>query len=382
MISISAPSFAFSIDDCTLNGESVSLSNGATTAGKTGIIICKDRETGKMTREREIKAGKIFGLARHYQDGVLSLEYTDLENGQRNGITRHYAPNQQLIQEETEVMGKVKGLQREWYADGHLKKVEWIAEDRPSASVRYTQKSALNSLSCSNKALLAPHVDDASLCGFKGKAVTNLYFNDEGQKRASETLLAGVVQQATNFDTRTGQVRSSMELKGKEMTETSFFENGNKQFQNVTNIEEKTRAFVRKSVFYESGSIKQEQKFTMLEIEGKRRNFMNTETQFYQNGQMRSQQIFSKDGSSYFKEVLAFNDKGGLVSQAQYQELGRYDYRPIGIHKNFFEDGKVGQENHYDKNGKLFRQKRWDESGELISDEEVFDDGSRKAFSK
>lgn len=379
---LSASSFAYVIEDCTLNGESVSMYNGATTAGKTGIIICKDRENGQMSSQREIKAGKIYGLYRHYQNGVLTLEYTDTENGQRNGVTRKYAPNKQLIQEETEVMGKRQGLQREWYADGTLKKVEWIADDRPPASVRYTQKSALNSLSCSTKALLAPHVDDATLCGFKGKAVTHTYYNEEGQKRATETILAGVIQQATSFDTSTGKIRNTMELKANQMTETGFFENGNKQYENVINTAEKNRAFVRKSVFYENGSKKQEQIFDMLDIEGKRRNFMSSETQFFQNGQMRQQQVFTLENGNYFKEVKSFNDKGSLSSQAKYQQLGSYNNRPVGIHKIFFEDGKISHEDHYDKNGKLFRQKRWDESAKLLSDDEVFEDGSRKAFSK
>jgi antitoxin component YwqK of YwqJK toxin-antitoxin module len=335
-----------------------------------------------MSREREIKAGEIYGLYRLYQNGVLTLEYTDTKNGPRNGITRKYAPNKQLIQEETEVMGQPQGLQREWYPDGTLKKVEWIAEGKSPASVRFTKKAALHGVSCSSKPSLAPHADDASLCGFKGKAVTNTYYTDEGQKRATETILAGVIQQATSFDTNTGKIRNTMELKASEITETGFFENSNKQYETVINAAEKSRAFVRKSVFYESGSMKQEQKFSMLEIEGRRRNFMTSEAQFYQNGQMRQLQEFSIDGRDYFKEVKSFNDKGALTSQAKYQQLGSYNNRPIGIHKTFFDDGKISYEEHHDKNGKVFRQKRWDESGKLIADDEVFEDGSRKAFSK
>nr|WP_315475544.1 hypothetical protein [uncultured Undibacterium sp.] len=381
-LSMCSASFAYQIEDCTLNGESVSTSNGSTTAGKTGIIICKDRSTGLMSREREIKAGEIYGLYRLYQNGVLSLEYTDTKNGPRNGTTRKYAPNKQLIQEETEVMGQLQGLQREWYPDGALKKVEWIAEGKSPASVRFTKKAALHGVTCGSKPSLAPHADDASLCGFKGKAVTNTYYTDEGQKRATETILAGVIQQATSFDTNTGKIRNTMELKASEITETGFFENSNKQYETVINAAEKSRAFVRKSVFYESGSTKQEQKFSMLEIEAKRRNFMTSEAQFYQNGQMRQLQKFSIEGRDYFKEVKSFNDKGALTSQAKYQQLGSYNNRPIGIHKTFFDDGKISYEEHHDKNGKVFRQKRWDESGKLIADDEVFEDGSRKAFSK
>ena len=44
--------------------------------------------------------------------------------------------------------------------------------------------------------------------------------------------------------------------------------------------------------------------------------------------------------------------------------------------------GKPEREDSFDAKGKATRQKLWDESGKLLSDDEVFEDGSRKAYSK
>jgi hypothetical protein len=39
------------LEDCSFNGKDVNLDNGAETAGITGTVRCKDRQTGALTRE-------------------------------------------------------------------------------------------------------------------------------------------------------------------------------------------------------------------------------------------------------------------------------------------------------------------------------------------
>ena len=53
----SLPSFAVVLD-CEINGGHVNPNNGNTTAGKTGIMKCKDRDTGKVVREEEYRNGR------------------------------------------------------------------------------------------------------------------------------------------------------------------------------------------------------------------------------------------------------------------------------------------------------------------------------------
>ena len=54
----------------------------------------------------------------------------------------------------------------------------------------------------------------------------------------------------------------------------------------------------------------------------------------------------------------------------------------MGVHQVFFANSKLAQEDTFDAKGNLARQKVWDESGKLLSDDELFEDGSRKAYAK
>ena len=47
---VSGPAAAVGFD-CDLDGQRVNLDNGSTTAGKSGTIVCRDRDSGKIVRE-------------------------------------------------------------------------------------------------------------------------------------------------------------------------------------------------------------------------------------------------------------------------------------------------------------------------------------------
>lgn len=374
---------SFAGEDCLLNGESVSLYNGSTTAGKTGIIRCKDSETGKLSREREVKSGKIVGLYRLYREGIIALEYTDEENGQRHGVVREYANNGKLIKEENEVHGKRLGLQREWTSDGKPKSIEYIGDtESGSAKIRWATTGAINSLQCANKPVLAPHVDDASLCGFKGKPSTIHYFHDGGQRRASEVILAGVTQQAIQYDYNTGKERGSSVRKDNRMTEISYGDNGNKRIEAIYDLNVKPRALMQHREFHESGTLIKEQLFKQIELDGRRRNLLAQESRFYLNGQVRSQEKYRVENNVQFLELTNYADTGKMTSIATYLMENAYRNRPIGKHQSFHENGALATEDQYNADGKLFRQQQWNPQGVLIIDDAVFEDGSRKAFSK
>ena len=48
--------------DCDIDGEHVNPANGSTTAGKTGIMKCVDRDTRKLVREQEYRDGRAVGF--------------------------------------------------------------------------------------------------------------------------------------------------------------------------------------------------------------------------------------------------------------------------------------------------------------------------------
>ena len=52
------------VESCELNGEHVNPNNGNTTAGKTGLMRCRDGEGGAVLREQELKGGVFMGVVR------------------------------------------------------------------------------------------------------------------------------------------------------------------------------------------------------------------------------------------------------------------------------------------------------------------------------
>ena len=79
------------IQTCELAGEHVNPANGHTTAGKTGLMRCKDADTGVIQREQELRDGKFLGAVRFYRNGVLEREHRVNERGNRESLAREYA---------------------------------------------------------------------------------------------------------------------------------------------------------------------------------------------------------------------------------------------------------------------------------------------------
>jgi len=55
---------AVAVESCELNGQHVNPSNGNTTAGKSGLMRCRDGEGGPVVREQEPHLPRRAGRAR------------------------------------------------------------------------------------------------------------------------------------------------------------------------------------------------------------------------------------------------------------------------------------------------------------------------------
>ena len=85
---LSCPWLAHAVQSCELNGQPVNTSNGNTTAGKTGLIRCRDAEGGPVVREEELQNGKFIGVVQRFREGVLEREHSVNEKGNREGRKR------------------------------------------------------------------------------------------------------------------------------------------------------------------------------------------------------------------------------------------------------------------------------------------------------
>jgi antitoxin component YwqK of YwqJK toxin-antitoxin module len=125
-----------------------------------------------------------------------------------------------------------------------------------------------------------------------------------------------------------------------------------------------------------------ERTYQLVDANGRKRSRLALEARYYLNGQPQQKDTYIPDGDTELRDTQRYTDQGKLKWQGRYALTGRYSELPVGIHQAIFANGKLEREDTFDAKGKPTRQKVWDESGTLLSDDEVFEDGSRKAYSK
>lgn len=391
LLALASPA-AHAVQDCEFKGQHINTSNGAETAGKTGMVLCKDRDTGKPEREYELRDGRSVGLSRYFREGKLVKEFTITANGPHEGLEREWAGNGQLVMEFTNVNGNARGLRRQWFEDGKPRKIEWVAEnERDGAAAEYRATGQLASLRCGPKPLLAPHLNDAKLCGFDGAAASsvNLY-SHKGELRSNVVLLAGVEQKATAFFAN-GKPEQEEELlqKGTQKRETSYYaedSGGGKRREKLWDLSNGRPALLlREAEYHSSGTLVAERQYQVVVSDaasGRKRSRLASESRFYLNGQPQQKDAYTQEGNKELRDTQRYTDQGKLKTQGRYALEGRYGERPVGVHTVFHANGKPEREETFDAKGNMARQKVWDEAGKLVSDDELFEDGSRKAYAK
>ncbi|MEO7108003.1 MAG: hypothetical protein ABIZ09_16635 [Rhodoferax sp.] len=376
----------FAVQVCEFKGKPLNTSDGSQTAGKTGMVLCKDSDTGQTAREYEMRDGRDVGLTRYFRDGKLMKEFTITANGPHEGLEREWARNGQLVMEFTNVNGSVRGLRRQWFDDGKPRKVEWMSEDqRDGAAVEYQANGQLATLHCGPKPLLAPYVNDAKLCGFVNAPSNVNFYSYKGELRSTAVLVAGVEQKTTSLYSN-GKPDRQEELlqQGTQKRETFYAEDGVKLRDKLWDVSSRPFVLLRDAEFHTTGALVAERLYQVVAETGntRRRSRLVSESRFYLNGQPQQKDVYTLDGTTEMRDTQQFTDQGTLSQQGRYALDRRYGERPVGVHQTFFANGKQQLEDTYDAKGKRARQKVWDESGKLVSDDELFEDGSRKAYAK
>jgi antitoxin component YwqK of YwqJK toxin-antitoxin module len=369
---------AHAVQDCELNGQSVNPANGNTTAGKTGLMRCKDRDSGLPTREQALQNGKFMGLVRHYQNGQLQKEYSTNERGNQHGLAREFAPGGQVLREATYDNGSQTGLSRSFYAGGQPRRLTFYAlidgSSREQAYAEFNESGQLQTLRCGDKPLLAPAADDARWCGFGGGGTSNLeLFNSRGRLNARSSYLAGQRIRHETLNDK-GQPNYQDEVVDATRTERYFNNAGVKRREVQLRLEGKASFTEREQDFSDSGSLTRDRRWSA----GK----PVSEQSFYLNGQPRSKAEYGGEGNAAWLQTTDYYDSGKVAGTGRYQLTGRSQRLPTGTHQRFNEAGQLVAESLYDDRGRITREKAWDADGKLQRDDAVFEDGSRKAYSK
>jgi antitoxin component YwqK of YwqJK toxin-antitoxin module len=367
---------ARAVQDCDVNGQHVNPANGYTTQGKTGIMRCKDRDSGQLMREQELRDGKFVGIERFYKDGKLEREHDVNERGNREGRAREFAPGGQVVRDEVYRDSRVVGLSRSWYPNGKLKRAAFHAE-RELASAEFTEAGRLRELRCADKPVLGPDVDDKGLCGHAGKPVTVEFYSERGVVRARAVYQAGArISQETFWDD--GKPSAQEETSGDRRIERTFSREGTKRKEVQWSLRGKERFKEREQEFHDSGVLVAERRWAASEGGAN----LISEQSFYLNGQARRKTEYAASGAERTADVSEFHDNGKLAARGRYLTEGRYQQRPVGTHQIYDEQGRLRRESFYDAKGRITRERELDQSGHAVRDDEVFEDGSRKAYSR
>lgn len=366
--------------DCELNGRSVNPDNGSSTAGKTGLLRCKDRTTGELQREEQIQNGVSMGLVRIYEKGKLAREQSINAKGNLQGRAREFSPTGRVLRDATYDDGQERGLVRSFYPDGKLRRAIFYPNSdtgggNERASVEFTEHGQLSALRCADAPVLAPVVDDAKLCGFSGTGPSQVdLFDARGTLRSRLAYVSGKRVRAQSFYDN-GKTSSLDETVGNRRTEQSFSSEGVKRRETAFLLVERASIRVREQAFSEKGTLVRDQRWNSA-------GEPIVDDAYYLNGQPRSKSAYSGSGDARTVEVTEFYDSGQRAAQGRYEIQGRNRQIPVGTHQRFSEKGTLLAESNFDAKGRVTRERAWDENGELQRDDEVFEDGSRKAYTR
>ncbi|KAF1061345.1 MAG: hypothetical protein GAK39_05756 [Variovorax sp.] len=363
--------------DCELNGQPINPANGGETARKTGVLRCKDRGSGQLLREEQIQNGVFMGLVRVYENGRLAKEHTLNAKGNMHDLAREFAPGGQVLREATYDDGQERGLVRSFYLGGKLRRASFYPDqggDR--ASAEFTERGQLSALRCGNAPMLAPAADDARLCGFGGAPSQVELFDARGTLRSRQSYLAGKRVRTQDFYDN-GKPSQLDEINGNQRTERQFSSEGVKRRETVSLLGAARSAIrLRDQEFSERGTLVRDQRWNSAgEPIG--------DDSYYLNGQPHTKSVYSGAGNARTVLVTEFHDNGQRAALGRYLVGGRGARQlPQGTHQRFDEKGTLVAESSFDARGRVTRERSWDENGELVRDDEVFEDGSRKAYAR
>ncbi|MBS0451799.1 MAG: hypothetical protein JSS14_10845 [Proteobacteria bacterium] len=293
------------------------LTDPASTAGKSGVLRCKDPATGRVLRESTYDSGQELGLARTF------------------------------------------------HLDGKLRRAVFRAEPGGERAVaEFSARGQLTFLRCADKPLLAPAVDDKRLCGFENSPSSVELFDENGVLRSRLVYLNGRRQRAESLYDN-GKVASVEETNGKQRIERQFSSAGTKRRETVSLLLERGRAVHQRTLEYsERGWLVREQRW---DING---DTVRDDTYYTQNGQPKYKQAFSGSGAERVVDIIEYFENGQRSAEGRFSAPLHAPLLPVGLHRRFNDRGTVVAELNYDAKGRLVDEHRWDDAGQPLGREE------------
>lgn len=383
---------AHAIQVCDLDGQHVNPANGSTTAGKTGLMRCRDSDTKLVVLEQELRDGKFMGVVRYFKNGQLEREHSVDERGNRTGLSREWNVDANgarvLVLEETVRDGRPVGLVRTWFASGPRRRLAAYGDDgREQAVVEFTPAGQLAELRCGPQPAFGTEFDDATACGHAGGVSTVLLHGSKGQPQTRIVFERGERRKVESL-WENGAVRDSRETTPTGSVERRFAADGTKlrevhwatQPAHTPDAGARPRSIkVLEQEYHASGKLVREARWVPDERAGA---LLASESRWYLNGQPKERVEYTSDADSKrTRRETRFHDNGQPSFEGRWSLGGRSDRSELalGTHRHFDEQGRVRLERVHDDRGRVGREREFDAAGTLLRDDELFEDGSRKS---
>lgn len=368
---------AHAIIRCEFNGKSVNPSNGAETAGLTGLLRCRDESTGQLQREQELKDGKYLGRERFFdREGKLTRERSVNERGNSQGRVAEFWPNGQLKREEFAENGSTVGAVRRFDANGRPERLSFHAAGQEQFVIEYNAAGQPTRLQCPRASVLP---EDRKPCGFEGATDTSLY-TGSGAKTGQARYDQGRLLQSTDW-TNDGVLAQQMLYKEGRRVHRSFFTEGGKSVLREERIfaPDEPQRFLRDT----RGPLHSLRRFgstgQLIEQHGYADGREVLLERWYLNGAARERSTMTGTAEATRIQRELRDDEGRLTRR----ELLTEQQQRTGIQQQFHANGRMAQEDRYtapDSRGRtrLEARRQWDESGKLMADDTILEDGSRQ----
>ena len=358
---------------CELGGKSVNPNNGNETAGLTGMLRCKDEDSGKLQREQELRNGKNVGLERFFdRNGNIIKERTINDRGNTQGLEKTFWPNGQVKSEETADNGQTQGAARQFYETGKLRRLSFMQDRREILEIGLNTDGSYAELRCHTSSVLA---EDRKPCGFEGKTDTAL-FDQYGKKRVLQTWEQGKLLINISFR-ENGDIDSDLRFEQGRRVHKRFHDAKNQlREERIFEVSDQLLrssqgALMAMKQWATSGQITLHTRYT----DGK----ASLTERWYLNGALKEK--VTATGSAIANRTLreSYTDEGKIASR----ETLNADNQVVGLRQIYFSNGNIMREDTYsepDARGRtrLSKRKEWDESGKVSADDEILEDGSRK----
>ena len=360
-----------------MNGKSVNPNNGFETATLTGLLRCRDEDSGKLQREEELRDGKYIGLQRFFdRNGRLERERSVNERGNSQGIEKQFWPNGQVKSEATSDDGQTKGVTRRYFERGTIERIGFYQDRQAVLEISFNADGSYYELRCPATSTIA---EDRKPCGFAGKTETVLQ-SAAGKRRALQSWEQGRLLALITYRDE-GSVVSEMR-----------FDQGRRVHRTFTVDGAGGKNVLREERVYEQGD--QPLNSTAGRLQTSKQwgtNGQATEVvrysegkpvhteRWYLNGALKEKSTVTGSGNAARTQREKFTDDGKLVSREALTAEGS----ATGLQQYFYGNGKLRREDIYgeaDARGRarMLARKEWDETGKLTADDEILEDGSRK----